>query len=227
MPIVLHIDSTDPALREHAGQRLEVADRLTVGRGSDNDLVLADPNRHLSKNHCVIAFDGRGYTVTDTSTNGVFLDNQPERLPRDVPTPLHDGSLLRLGSYEITVAAAVATAAPGFADPGHGGGAPPPYSPPPHDDPLFGDPFAASPVAPAPQHGAFGASAADDNLFGFGSASPPAPLAAPIAPAPAGDPFGASSAPGAAGPLIPDDVDLFGDAAAQPKWQGPSQADNA
>jgi len=78
MSLVLHLDSNDPALREVAGRRVEVASRMTIGRGSDNDLVLPDPNRHLSKNHCTIAFDGRGYTITDTSTNGVFLNNGPE-----------------------------------------------------------------------------------------------------------------------------------------------------
>src|SRR5262245_10877292 len=93
-------------------QRIEVADRLTIGRGSDNDLVLADSDRTLSKNHCTILFDGRGYAVTDNSTNGVFLDNAPERLPRGVPTPLREGSVLRLGNYQLTV---TAIAPPGIA----------------------------------------------------------------------------------------------------------------
>src|ERR1700730_1784188 len=105
MSLVLHLDSNDPALREVAGRRVEVASRMTIGRGSDNDLVLPDPNRHLSKNHCTIAFDVPGYTITDTSANGVFLNNSPERLPRGAPVPLAEGSVLRVGNYAMTVAA--------------------------------------------------------------------------------------------------------------------------
>jgi len=63
MTLVLHVACTDASLNQ-AGRRLEVASRLTIGRGPDNDLVLDDPNRHLSKNHCVIDFDGREYRIT-------------------------------------------------------------------------------------------------------------------------------------------------------------------
>ena len=105
MPLILQLTSSDPALREAAARRIEVATRLTIGRGGDNDLVLPDPDRHLSKNHCAITFEGGGYAVTDTSTNGVFLDGAAERLPRGVPVGLAQGSVIRLGNYELTVTA--------------------------------------------------------------------------------------------------------------------------
>src|ERR1700752_1817892 len=100
MPLILNLESSDPKLGPPA-RRIEVADHLTIGRGADNDLVLPAPDRHLSKNHCTIAFDGVGYTITDTSTNGVFLNNSPERLPRGTPMPLGEGNALRLGGSTI------------------------------------------------------------------------------------------------------------------------------
>lgn len=218
MPLVLHLDSADAALLQSAPRRVEVGERLTIGRGPDNDLVLPDPNRHLSKNHCVIAFDGRGYTVTDTSTNGVFLDNDAERLPRDVPTPLRDGSVLHLGAYAITVAAVVPPAA------GAALLSSAPHPAPHADDPLFGDPFAAPPAAAS--HG--GALPGDDELFGLApQASPPTPARPLAAAGPAEDPFGLAPARAGPAPLIPDDVDLFGDSEEGEPWHGPSQPDNA
>jgi type VI secretion system protein len=231
MPLILKLDSTDPKLQQ-AARRIEVADHLTIGRGSDNDLVLSDPERHLSKNHCAIAFDGRTYTVTDMSTNGVFLNNGPERLPRGTPVPLAEGNLLRLGDYTITITAIApsgpAHAAPYAAPLGHA-----PHAAPASDDALFGDPladpdpfagpdpFAARPTPslqtpshPMPSYPMSGHpmsghatphDSGDDELFGAPSGSKPA----------------------ASGPLIPDDDDLFGDHRPAEPWQGASQADHA
>jgi len=110
MPLLLHLASSDPASTE--GRRISLAHRLTIGRGRDNDLVLSDPERHLSKNHCVITFDGALCTITDTSLNGVFLGDNPERLPKGTPMPLREGNVIRLGQYFITVGSIVAAAAP-------------------------------------------------------------------------------------------------------------------
>jgi type VI secretion system FHA domain protein len=77
-------------------------DPFSIGRAADNDWVLADPERHLSKRHCRISFRDTFWEVTDLSTNGTFLNREPigNRGVRD----LHDGDRLRLGSYEIAVA---------------------------------------------------------------------------------------------------------------------------
>ena len=204
MPLILQLSSSDPALREAAARRIEVATRLTIGRGGDNDLVLPDPDRHLSKNHCAITFEGGGYAVTDTSTNGVFLDGAAERLPRGVPVGLAQGSVIRLGNYELTVTAVAADmrAAPPPAAPSHN----------PLDDPFGEDPFAA----PGPQ-------AADP----FAAAAPAPPLGGPAAGSE--DIFGGppSAASLGAGPAIPDDVDLFGDNRKAEEWRGASHGDHA
>jgi eukaryotic-like serine/threonine-protein kinase len=48
--------------------------RLTIGRDSDNDVVLTD--QKTSRHHARIEFDGKSFRVIDlNSTNGSFLDN--------------------------------------------------------------------------------------------------------------------------------------------------------
>ena len=59
-------------------------DRLTIGRASDNDLVLEDDI--ISSHHCQLTRDGEGYTLTDLdSTNGTFLNGQPVKEARLEP----------------------------------------------------------------------------------------------------------------------------------------------
>ena len=75
---------------------------LTVGRGPANDLVLPDPDRQLSKNHCVIEDHNGNVVIVDLSTNGTFLNYSKIPLGR-TPTPLNSGDVLGLGSYELVV----------------------------------------------------------------------------------------------------------------------------
>ncbi len=75
---------------------------LTLGRGPGNDLVLPDPDRLLSKSHCVIEDHNGNVVVVDLSTNGTFLNYAKIPLGR-VPTPLNNGDVLALGSYELVV----------------------------------------------------------------------------------------------------------------------------
>ncbi|MBB4312918.1 type VI secretion system-associated FHA domain protein TagH [Roseospira marina] len=77
---------------------------LTIGRGPDNDWILADPERHLSKQHCEIAYTGDAFVVTDTSTNGVYINGADRPVGRGDTMVLHQGDVLRLGDYELRVA---------------------------------------------------------------------------------------------------------------------------
>ncbi|WP_299611631.1 type VI secretion system-associated FHA domain protein TagH [uncultured Tateyamaria sp.] len=93
----------------HAGSPTEApievtmaGDTITVGRGDDNDLVLPDPDRHLSKRHCVVERSGESFVVTDMSTNGTFLNYQEDRLEA-TPTPLSSGDVILLGEFELVV----------------------------------------------------------------------------------------------------------------------------
>ena len=86
---------------------------LTVGRGQANDVVLPDPDRQLSKNHFVIEDHNGNVVVVDLSTNGTFLNYSKIPLGR-TPTPLNNGDVLSLGSYELVVQ--IASDVPDFDD---------------------------------------------------------------------------------------------------------------
>jgi type VI secretion system protein ImpI len=83
---------------------------LSIGRAPDNDWVLADPQRDLSKHHCVLAYRSGGWQIADLSTNGTFLNRDADPIGRDRPRPLNDGDRLVLGPYEIEVRIAEAPA---------------------------------------------------------------------------------------------------------------------
>jgi type VI secretion system FHA domain protein len=97
MPLVLK------TLRCPAGvapdRRRVAGDTFGIGRGTDNDWTLPDPDRVLSKRHCVVAASGEGWTITDNSSNGTLLNGHD--IDPSVPHPLRDGDRLTLGTYEI------------------------------------------------------------------------------------------------------------------------------
>lgn len=74
-----------------------------IGRGSDSDWTLPDPERHLSKQHCRIEFRGDRYYLVDTSKNGVFVNESIEPLRQGNMAELRDGDRLTLGDYELLV----------------------------------------------------------------------------------------------------------------------------
>ncbi len=130
-----------------------------VGRGPDVDWVLPDPDRLLSKRHFAVAFRGGGWQVADTSTNGTFLNTEPEAIGRGAARTLRDGDRLRLGAYEIEMRLVDQPAHGGYDSPdygrpnyGQGGG----YQNPGSQGGFggrsgqspFGDPFGEDPLAP-------------------------------------------------------------------------------
>lgn len=70
-----------------------------IGRGLSNEWVLPDP--HMSKNHCSIQYRDGQFSITDTSTNGVFLNGSPERMERGSSVVIGDGDRLKIGDYDI------------------------------------------------------------------------------------------------------------------------------
>jgi type VI secretion system protein ImpI/type VI secretion system protein len=111
---------------------------FSVGRGSENDWVLPDPERHLSKRHCVLAFRAGYWRVLDTSANGTFHNHDEDPVGPGAGRELRDGDRLRLGPYEIEVRIAEAVAAPAYS------AAQDPYAPkanPFVDDSLVGQPI--------------------------------------------------------------------------------------
>jgi DNA-binding CsgD family transcriptional regulator len=75
------------------------ADRLTIGRAEDNDVVLADDSQ-VSRVHAVLDRLGAGWSVRDVgSSNGTFLNGK--RLSGE--TRLDPGDEIRLGRTRIVL----------------------------------------------------------------------------------------------------------------------------
>ncbi len=50
--------------------------RLTIGRSQDNDLVLPDPDKKVSRQHCILERSaGYWWVVDESSSNGTFVQN--------------------------------------------------------------------------------------------------------------------------------------------------------
>ncbi|CAN7464946.1 FHA domain-containing protein [Rhizobium sp. LjRoot30] len=74
---------------------------LVIGRSPEADWMIPDPDRVLSKAHCRIDRTERGFMVTDTSTNGVRINDVP--VGRGIPGLLSHGDTLLLGDAIIGV----------------------------------------------------------------------------------------------------------------------------
>ena len=149
----------------------------TIGRGESNTLVLADPERFISRTHATISFQAGGFLITDTGTKNPVVVNG-RALGSGSQARLGDGDQIKIGDYILQIAV-TASSAPQIG----------PSSPLPASPSAF-DPFAdlLGPIGQSPQR--------SDPLNPF---NPPpaqpvtparAPAAAPIIPEfPADDPL--------------------------------------
>ncbi|MEQ7921833.1 type VI secretion system-associated FHA domain protein TagH [Xanthomonas sp. WHRI 1810A] len=103
MPLCLTITSYHKITPGQCFETTLKSGEMTIGRGLDNDWVLADPARLISSRHCVIKYMNGRYFVTDNSTNGVELQVAGIHLRRGNSEPLHEGEIIRIGDYEISV----------------------------------------------------------------------------------------------------------------------------
>jgi type VI secretion system protein len=76
--------------------------RYSIGRGEDNDWVLSDAKRLISKRHCVIEPAEQGFRLLDVSTNGTTVTGRP--VDRNVGQILQQGDEIELGPYRFRVA---------------------------------------------------------------------------------------------------------------------------
>lgn len=73
-----------------------------IGRGAECTLVLADPERRISRRQAVISWrEGRHYIRQIGANLDVAIDGVP--LPRDVDCLLNSGAALRIGPYALLV----------------------------------------------------------------------------------------------------------------------------
>jgi type VI secretion system protein len=73
----------------------------TLGRKEGNTLILPDPKHLISGQHAIIKYQAPDYYITDTSTNGVLLNQSP--LGKGNSKKLNDGDQFRIGDYLIAV----------------------------------------------------------------------------------------------------------------------------
>ena len=181
---------------------------LTIGRASGNDWVLADPELHLSRTHCMVAFEGGRYVLTDLSTNGLLINGAQEPTKRNSRVVLTDGDSVRLGGYILEVAEAEEAAGP---SPAMGGSS----FVAPRADPFAPD--AGSPLDVDPL---------DDPLGRPPPESFQHPLRAPPPALRTEDPFDAAEHDRRRRPVDDTDSDLFrGKREAEP-WQGPAMRES-
>lgn len=98
------------ALTEALGDlTLTVSDSLSVGRGSDNDVVLG--SKQVSRNHAVLSvLDGQLYVKDLASSNGTFINEQ--RLEGNTSTPLQADDAIGFASFSFQVSAPTSAATP-------------------------------------------------------------------------------------------------------------------
>ncbi|MGI9019105.1 MAG: FHA domain-containing protein, partial [Solirubrobacterales bacterium] len=84
---------------EEAGREIPLAGAVTIGRGEDADLVMADTG--ISRAHARVTPEGVGAVIEDLgSSNGTFVNG--ERV--DDPRRLRDGDQIQLGSAVLAFA---------------------------------------------------------------------------------------------------------------------------
>jgi type VI secretion system protein len=75
----------------------------TIGRATDNEWILPDPERYLSGKHARIDFRAGTYVLVDTSSNGTYVNGAQVPLGKYHDYELKDGDYVRLGEYELLV----------------------------------------------------------------------------------------------------------------------------
>lgn len=75
----------------------------TLGRSTDNEWILPDPERYLSGKHARIDFRAGTYILVDTSSNGTYVNGAQVPLGKYHDYVLKEGDYIRLGEYELLV----------------------------------------------------------------------------------------------------------------------------
>jgi type VI secretion system protein len=75
----------------------------TIGRATDNEWILPDPERYLSGKHARVDFRAGTYVLVDTSSNGTYVNGAQVPLGKYHDYVLREGDYVRLGEYELLV----------------------------------------------------------------------------------------------------------------------------
>src|SRR5580704_5451475 len=94
---------------EHAARLGDLSTKVfgvhggTIGRATDNEWILPDPERYLSGKHARVDFRAGAYVLVDTSSNGTYVNGAQVPLGKYHDYLLKDGDYIRLGEYELLV----------------------------------------------------------------------------------------------------------------------------
>ncbi len=79
--------------------------QISIGRGEENDLVLRDPERDVSRRHCRVSYDERAdkLKICDTSLNGTFVNNRRIAKGREILVALPAKIYLANRKFEFVV----------------------------------------------------------------------------------------------------------------------------
>jgi type VI secretion system FHA domain protein len=158
-------ESLGPAGRMRFGAR-----GGTIGRTGDNDWVL--PHALVSAHHALVDCVNGVFHITDTSTNGVFINAMTNRLAKGQPAVISSGDLIIIQPYRIQATVVrPAVAAPAVVPPPFGG---PPPAPPVVRPPVA---FGGDPAGPRRASGVPAGQLPSDDPFAW-PASAPKPVAA-------------------------------------------------
>src|SRR5580704_14108459 len=81
------------------GERPLTGESLRIGRDNQNDVVLSDPAKGVSRFHAEIRAEAGGYTVVDLkSRNGIWVNNK-----RVTTAALRLGTPVTLGPYQLSI----------------------------------------------------------------------------------------------------------------------------
>jgi len=75
----------------------------TIGRSSNNDWALPDPDRFMSSQHALILYQDSEFFITDLSTNGVFINNADDALGKGNTCTLNKINTITVGKFTISV----------------------------------------------------------------------------------------------------------------------------
>jgi type VI secretion system FHA domain protein len=75
----------------------------TIGRSTNNEWILPDPERYLSGKHARVDFRAGTYVLVDTSSNGTYVNGAQVPLGKYHDYVLKDGDYVRLGEFELLV----------------------------------------------------------------------------------------------------------------------------
>lgn len=75
----------------------------SIGRATDNEWILPDPERYLSGKHARVDFRVGSYFLVDTSSNGTYVNGAQVPLGKFRDYAMKDGDYIRLGEYELLV----------------------------------------------------------------------------------------------------------------------------